>query len=255
MISGGVMKRLFTAIALAALAAESASAADLATKAPDVVPVAYNWSGCYLGIEGGGNWGHTNQTAVTPLNPADNGLPITGNYNMNGGLLGGTLGCNYQVSNWVFGIENDFSWTNASGNVSDLPPFAARSNNPIREEWIDTLRGRIGIAWDRALLYGTGGAAFARADLTKCAAGVCFDQAQTPVGWAAGAGLEYAVWQNLSVKIEYLHIDLGTSRYFDPKIVIGAATIVTRDVRFTDDIVRAGLNWRFNWGGPVVARY
>jgi outer membrane immunogenic protein len=249
------MKRIFIAALGAVATIGTADAADLPMKAPAPAPAAYNWSGCYLGIEGGWNGGHTSQTAVNPPNPANNGLPLTPDYNLNGGLVGGTIGCNYQVSNWVFGLENDLSWTNASGNANDVRPFNTRSTNPVAEEWIDTLRGRIGFAWDRALFYGTGGAAFARTDVTKCPLNFCITQSQTQVGWAAGAGMEYAVWQNLSVKIEYLHADLGTGRYFDPRLVIGNNVTNTRDVRFTDDIVRAGLNWRFNWGGPVVAKY
>jgi len=175
---------------------------------------------------------------------------------LSGALFGGTLGCNYQVGTLVFGVENDFSWTNKSGAANDIRPFNTRTVNELSEKWIDTLRGRIGIGWDRAFFYATGGAAFADTTLTVRAPRFTVDDSQTRAGWVAGAGVEYALWQSLSVKIEYLHADFASRLYVDPSVRTPAGgTIVTRDVRLTDDIVRAGLNWRFNWGGPVVARY
>jgi len=84
---------------------------------------------------------------------------------------------------------------------------------------------------------------------------ICVGDSKSRAGWAAGAGIEYAVWENLSLKLEYLHADFGTTEYINPAVRIGNSNFTTRDVRLTDDIVRAGLNWRFNWAGPVVARY
>jgi outer membrane immunogenic protein len=251
------MKRAFLTIALVASAGVGAAgAADLPMKAaPMALPIAYNWSGCYVGIEGGGNWGRSQHTAVT-ANPANNGLPIDNSFDLSGVLAGGTVGCNYQASNWVFGIENDLSWTNKRGSAPDIAPFNVAATSETREKWIDTLRGRLGVAWDRLLVYGTGGAAFADTGVTICAPTLCVSDSQSRAGWVGGGGIEYAVWGNLSLKLEYLHADFGTARYIDAPVRTPAGgTIVTRDVRLTDDIVRAGLNWRFNWGGPVVARY
>jgi outer membrane immunogenic protein len=250
-----VKKALLTITLVAFAAAGAAGAADLPVKAPPMAPVPYNWTGCYVGIEGGGNWGRSNHTAVTP-NPANNDRPIDKAFDLSGVLVGGTLGCNYQASNWVFGIENDLSWTNKSGSAPDIPPFNIAATSQTSERWIDTLRGRLGVAWDRVLFYGTGGAAFAGTAVNICAPRACAGDSQSRTGWVAGGGVEYAVWQNLSLKLEYLHADFGTGRYINPPVTTPAGgTIVTRDVRLTDDIVRAGLNWRFNWSGPVVARY
>jgi outer membrane immunogenic protein len=115
------------------------------------------------------------------------------------------------------------------------------------EKWLDTLRGRVGFAWEHALLYGTGGAAFAGTDANICNTflGVCSSNSQTRTGWVAGAGIEYAVWDNVSLKLEYLHADFGSGRYFSTPVALGVQNIVTRDVRLSDDIVRAGINWRF----------
>jgi outer membrane immunogenic protein len=255
------MKKLILAVTALATAASTAFAADLpprapmATKAPFMAPVIFSWTGCYIGVEGGGNWGRSQQTAATaPIN----GVPITGNFNLSGGIAGGTVGCNYQVSNIVVGIENDYSWTNKSGNAAGLPPtFAPTTVSSTKEKWIDTLRGRVGFAWDRALIYGTAGAAFAgtSVSVTDPVFGVV-NNSQTRTGWVAGLGGEYAVladtWGAVSVKLEYLHADFGTKQYFNPPVVAGGATVVTRNVKLSDDMVRAGVNVKFNWGGPAV---
>jgi outer membrane immunogenic protein len=167
------------------------------------------------------------------------------------------VGCNYQASNWVFGIEGDVSWTNKSGSANDIAPFTTTSTNQLREKWFDTVRGRVGYAWDRVLFYGTAGGAFAGTTTDVCAIqGICVSSSRTRSGWVAGAGLEYAFWDNLSVKLEYLHADFGSANYIDPPVVVaGAGTFNARSIRLTDDIVRVGLNYRFGWGGPVVAKY
>ena len=227
-------------------------AADLsplykAPSAPPAPPVVYSWTGCYLGIAGGGNWGRSRHVSTGAENPANAGLPIDNTFNLSGALVGGTIGCNYQLDDtWVVGVENDASWTNKRGSANDIPPFNTAAVSQTSENWIDTLRGRIGFTWDKALLYGTGGAAFAGTQVQVCSPFLCATDSQTRVGWTAGVGLEYAAWQNVSVKIEYLHADFGTARYINPPVQGPAGgTIVTRDVSLTDDIVRGGVNWRF----------
>jgi outer membrane immunogenic protein len=252
-----VMKKLALAISVLAVSAVSASAADMApapvySKAPVVVAPVYSWTGCYLGVEGGGNWGRTSSTAVTSPNPADVGLLITNKYDLSGGLAGGTVGCNYQVSSVVFGVEGDISWTNKSGSAGEIPPFTPTTANYVKENWFDTARGRIGYAWNTLLLYGTAGGAFAGTNLNVCnVAGVCASDSQNRTGWVAGAGIEFGFLENWSVKLEYLHADFGTKNYLSPPV----GTFNTRGVSLTDDVVRVGVNYRFNWGSPVVARY
>jgi outer membrane immunogenic protein len=222
----------------------AATAADLLPvyKAPPAL-VAHSWTGCYLGIEGGGNWGRSRHTAAASVNA---GLPIDDTFDLSGASVGGTVGCNYQTtSGWVIGIENDASWTNKSGSANDIPPFNIAAVSQTNEKWIDTLRGRLGFTWDRALIYGTGGAAFAGTSVTVCGPVLCASDSRSRVGWVAGVGVEYAVWEGVSLKVEYLHADFGTARYIDQSVVGPGFTIVTRDVLLTDDIVRAGINWRF----------
>jgi outer membrane immunogenic protein len=256
------MNRLLAATAalLATVGVSSASAADLPVKAPPVaLPVPYSWTGCYIGVEGGANVGGSSHLAQSGTFA---GTPITDRFDLSGGLAGGTVGCNYQFSNIVIGVEGDASWTNKTGSTSDLAPFNTNAISATSEKWIDTVRGRIGIVWwDRFFLYGTAGGAWAGTEVNVSNPTVPFSvtDSQQRNGWVAGVGGEWAFWTgpwgSLTFKVEYLHADFGTSRYFVPPVVIGTHTVVSRDVTLTDDIVRAGLNWKFDWGGPVVARY
>jgi len=260
------MKTLFLAtiasmaMATTAFAADLPAAPPMATKAPFAAPVIFSWTGCYIGAEGGGNRGRSSHVSSTTPQP---GTPITGNFDLSGGIAGGTIGCNYQVSNFVVGIENDYSWTDKRGSAPDMLPFNTAATSSTREKWIDTLRGRFGFAaWDRVMIYGTAGAAFAGTDVnvTNPALGFSVTNAQTRTGWTAGVGGEWAVladtWGAVSLKLEYLHADFGTRQYFNPAVLTAAGTtVVTRDVKLTDDMVRAGVNVKFNWGGPVVAPY
>jgi outer membrane immunogenic protein len=206
--------------------------------------------GCYVGVAGGGNGGRSDQVARSSVNA---GLPITGGFDLSGGVVGGTVGCNYQVHNFVIGIEDDYSWTNKRGSASDLPPFNPVVVSSTRENWIDTLRGRAGFAWDRFFLYGTGGVAWAgtEVNVVNAAIPVSVTDSQTRTGWVVGVGGEWAAWTGpwgaLTFKLEYLHADFGTGQYINPPVVsVPAFNIVTRDVRLTDDMVRAGLNLKFD---------
>jgi outer membrane immunogenic protein len=211
----------------------------------------YSWTGCYLGVEGGGLWGHSQHTAVSSPDSAAVGRPITNEFNVNGEIFGGTVGCNYQLSAVVFGIENDFSWTGAKGSANDIAPFKTAAVSTTSEHWLDTARGRVGFAWDRFLVYGTGGAAFADAGVTVCGQFECVSDSHIQIGWVVGAGFEWAAWTGptgtWTVKVEYLHADLGSGRYINPPVVAVGGTIDTRDVTIVNDIVRGGANWKFNW--------
>jgi outer membrane immunogenic protein len=232
------MKRILWAGAFALVAGGQGLAADLpppvaprapATYVPTTVPY-YNWSGIYLGINGGYAFGTSNWS-----NPAIG--VATGNFNTNGGLAGGTIGANYQWGGAVLGVEGDWDWSNLNGtsNVVGCGPGCETKAN-----WISTVRGRAGWAIDRVLLYGTGGAAFA--PVQAGFNGGPF-QSTTQVGWTAGAGLEFAFAPNWTAKAEYLYADLG-SFTCTVNCFGGAATPIT--VKFTDNIIRAGINFKFN---------
>jgi outer membrane immunogenic protein len=255
------MKKLFLGMAAVLAASTTALAADLPIKSPVPaalpVPVIFSWTGCYIGVEGGGNWGRSEQIARSGVLA---NATITGKFDLSGGIAGGTVGCNLQTGNFVVGIENDYSWTNKQGSLQDLPPFNVTTTSSTREKWIDTLRPRFGYAWDRFMVYGTAGVAWAGTDVvvSNPAFGSVIDS-KTRVGWTAGVGGEWAAWTGpwgaLTLKLEYLHADFDSKQYVNPPVTILGLTVVTRDVRLRDDMVRAGMNLKFNWGGPVVARY
>lgn len=224
------MKRFLTAcasaVALIALAGQG-SAADLnrrgqmPVKAPMLSPL-YNWSGFYAGINGGGGWGSSSW----------DGLP-TGDFDVSGGVVGGTLGVNYQVNQAVFGVEGDIDWSNIKGNSTTNCALGCETRN----SWLGTARGRIGYAFDNFLPYFTGGAAFG--DVRASRPGFA-GATNTQVGWTLGGGLEVAVAPNWSAKVEYLYVDLGS---FNCGTACG--TPVTNNVSFTTNLVRGGLNYRF----------
>lgn len=246
------MKLIGSAPAVAALCVIvpcTAFAADLGpiTKAPPA-PVAYRWSGCHAGIEGGGAWGSSQHIHEDPAQPVGFGLPLTNEFGVSGALVGVTLGCDYQVNRWVIGLENDISWTNLKGSANLIPPLLPPSNLfETSQKWLDTQRVRVGYAFDRWLVYGTGGVAFTevRIDLTSFLFGTHGSSSQTVLGWTAGVGAEYAFWQNWSAKVEYLHADFG--RTFFAEIPVAGGAFLARDVKLTNDIVRAGVNARFDW--------
>jgi outer membrane immunogenic protein len=216
----------------AILAAQCAVAADLSVaplyKAPPAPPQftqAYNWTGLYFGVNGGGGWGRSwwsgNATGV----------------NVSGGLLGGTAGYNWQTGNVVLGAEGDVDWARLQGNtVSTLCPNGCSTS----ETWLSTVRGRLGYSFDRVLPYVTGGLAVGdiRAAVPGLAGG-----STTNAGWTVGAGLEVALPGNWSAKAEYLHVDLGHLN-----CGTGCGTLPTDNVSVRDNVFRAGLNYRFGWG-------
>lgn len=248
------MKWLLVAALAAGLAspvvAADAPAAKPPVKAP--APAAFNWTGCYVGIQGGGSWGKSEH--VGRVGDVAGGT-ITGTFNLTGGVAGGAFGCDFQIEKTVLGFENDASWTNLHGSKSDKPPND-RLTSSTREKWIDMFRGRVGYALDQFLIYGTAGVAFAGTEVSL--ANPVFVQvtdSKTRTGLAAGLGGEWAAyvdtWGAVSLKVEYVHVDFGSKRYIDPP-TNGA---ITRDVRLTDDIVRAGVNVRFNWDSQVATKF
>jgi opacity protein-like surface antigen len=168
-----------------------ALAADASTplyKTPPAASSSFSWTGCYVGVEAGGAWGQSQQIAATAPNHADVGLPITVRFNLAGALAGGTVGCNYQISSMVLGVENDLSWTNKGASSPDIPPFSRGAISSTSEKWIDTLRGRVGWAWDRFLVYGTAGAALTGVDVGVCSpTAICISDTRTRTGRLVGS--------------------------------------------------------------------
>jgi outer membrane immunogenic protein len=222
------MKRVFLALVSLAALTGTAAAADLPPrpapapyyKAPVEVQV-YNWTGFYIGINGGGGFGRSQWDS------------IGSSFDISGGLVGGTVGYNYQFGQAVVGVEGDIDWADINGTTNSACPFGCKTT----DNWLSTVRGRLGYAADRFMPFVTGGAAFG--DIRASTPGFA-GASNTNVGWTAGAGLEFAIAGNWTAKAEYLYVDLGK---FNCGISCGAAA--TDNVSFTANIVRAGVNYRF----------
>ena len=250
------MKQLLVAAAgLAALGVSSATAADLGAppaKAPVVAP-AITWGGFYLGAQGGGGWGQSKESYLgAPNDPAFIG---TQNYTTSGGFVGGVIGYNWQAGAAVFGLEGDYHWSDINGRSAIInvgPPNVLDTYYTALRSFGD-IKGRLGYADGPALWFVSGGAAVG--DIQhRYSAGLVppsFAASQIRWGWTAGAGVEYMFAPNWSAKAEYNYIDLG-----------GAAPIQytvdptdRSEWKDTFHTVKVGLNYHFNWGGPVVAKY
>jgi outer membrane immunogenic protein len=234
------MKQIVVAAAAAlAFAGGSANAADLPTKAPyyKAAPGYYGWTGCYIGVAGGGAWGRSTHDLT-------GGAVDTGPFNVRGGLIGGTLGCNWQpASNLVLGVEGDGSWVDKKG---DLPnPATPNFISETKEHWLATFRGRFGATFGQTLIYGTGGFAVGGVEAlsTNTTTHVTISEDKTRTGWTAGGGIEHAFSHAWTVKLEYLYVRFNKDAYFTPPPVAG---FTARDnVALNDHIVRVGINYRF----------
>lgn len=210
-------KFLLTGAALAVLAvATPALAADMAVrgpvyKAPAVAPL-FNWTGFYAGGHVGYGWGDASGVDT------------------NGWFGGGQIGVNYQFApNWVWGVEADVSGGQIDGgNAATVGRF--------KNDVFGTARVRLGYTVDRTMVYGTGGLAWAD---SKATLGAVSDS-QTNIGWALGAGIEYAFAPNWSAKIEYMHADYGSDNYH---------ITPTTKIDYKTDTVKLGVNYLFNSGG------
>jgi outer membrane immunogenic protein len=243
-------------IVFAGLAAWPAMAADMSVKAPPRPPApAFSWTGCYVGAEGGYIEGRSYPTWVNSGNPnIPDGTALTGRLRPNGGLVGGTVGCNYQLSNFVVGGEADYSWMDNSDQHALLPPANTGHDFRVKQNSLVTARVRFGYSMNQWLFFVTGGAAWTTAeayDVNRANPQFFSIESKTRNGWTAGVGVEYAVSSNWSVKGEYLYVDFGTSRYFQfGNPGLGGQA----NVPLTDHVFRVGVNYRFG-GGPVVAKY
>jgi outer membrane immunogenic protein len=233
----GMRRVLLSTISVLALSVASASAADIPRpaptyRAPVAVPMMFNWTGGYIGVNAGYGWGQS-----------DWGF-FGGDPKPSGGLVGATLGYNWQAlgSPWVFGLEGDIQWSNINGNfVNGLCAFGCQ----IKTDWFGTVRGRVGYAWDRVMAYATGGLAFGDVKATINGFG---GNSDTNVGWTVGAGLEGAIAPNWTAKIEYLYVDLGSTSCgvaLCAPVVGGPIFPIANNIDFTMHVVRAGLNYKF----------
>jgi outer membrane immunogenic protein len=246
---------LLGSVALASLSvATSASAADLAarpyTKAPPIVAAYYNWSGFYIGANGGYGTQRDCRDRVTPA--ADVGC-----HDADGAVAGGQIGYRWQSSAWVFGLEAQGDWADLKGgNVNAFSAGQINANSKLDAFGLFT--GQIGYAWNNTLAYVKGGAAITSnkyefVSLRPADAGFVTGTSSDNNHWSGtvGAGLEYGFTPNWSVALEYDHIFTGA------RTVISTSTTSTANAPYRDsgdvDLITARINYR--WGGPVIAKY
>ena len=250
---------LATAAVAAWVAGQPAAAADLGrmpTKAPSVstpVPV-QDWTGFYVGGNAGYSWGRTDLDYTRDALP-----PVTTTLDPNSFIGGGQIGYNWQLGSWVLGVEGDVAWrhgtdatTFTSGNAfGDFATFNTEQN------WVGTVRPRVGFAANNWLVYGTGGVAFGgfKHSLTETRPGVVTRMtadSDTKTGWTAGAGVEYAFANHWSLGVEYLYMDFGTTTLLPPM----AAPLPNSTGNFDDKshVLRAKLNYKFDWATPITPK-
>jgi len=226
------VKTFVVAAGIIAALCFSARAADVPVKAPisgAPVVAAYNWTGFYVGINGGYGSG----TTTGNLLPGS----FFGNHDIRGGLFGPQIGFNYQMmSNLVVGLEADWDWANINGSQ----PLAIFTES-AKVENLGTLRARIGYAWDSLLLYATGGWAWSTRVTASCPNCVLTPDSQSLNGYAVGAGLEYGISPNLSIKAEYLYTHLGSTDFFVSQGCPPGAGICNMGANV--NLFRIGANW------------
>jgi outer membrane immunogenic protein len=252
------MKKLLLATSCLALSSAAVMAADfpLQTKAAVVAAPAFSWTGCYVGAHvGGGTMTSTNSEGT----------------NGKGGLAGGQGGCNYQDGNWVFGVEGEGYWsgissTQASSNIPNI------LNNNSSNSFSRTLKNdndfsiaaRLGITFDRTLIYGKGGwawGAFKNSSIDVCcgvgSTTTTTAQSGTLDGFLVGAGIEHALTRNWTVKFEYNFIGFGAKELSVTQCQVGVCAVTgTNTVSATKQVFKIGANYLFDIGGaPLVAKY
>lgn len=243
-------KLFAVALVATSVGLSSAQAADIARpvyKAPVAAPM-FSWTGCYVGGHAGYGWG-TSKFIDPVLGPfAD--------FDSDGGVVGGQIGCDYQTGAWVFGLEGQGSWANLDGSGPDtLSVTGDTLESKITSIWSAT--ARLGYAWDQSLLYVKGGWAGARGEFVGIAGtGAVFaDVSSNFSGWTIGGGWEQMFAPNWSWKVEYMYMDLGSRDTSTPDLLLGGT--FQQNTEMTAQTLKFGINYRFGGYGksPVIAKY
>jgi len=247
---GNTVKKLVLAASILAASTVTAFAADLAarpyTKAP-VAAVVYDWTGFYIGADVGYGWGRSNGTLAN----ATGLFPVPYSFDPSGVIGGGFVGYNWQINNVVLGVEADWQAAdlNSSGN---FPAFGTSYTVGTKIKDYGSVRGRLGFAFDRWMVFGTAGAAWGSWETTYGISSVPFvtSSVSSHAGWTAGAGVEYAFTNNWLARAEYRYTDLGRATF-----VSTAVNTSELGNRVTINDVRFGIAYKFGGGTPVVAKY
>jgi outer membrane immunogenic protein len=243
-----------------------AFAADLApqnySKVPAMIPVSYDWSGLYVGINGGGGWSNNCWTNTSLLGTPTVPAVAEGCHNASGAMVGGQIGYRLQSAGWVFGIEAKGDWANLKASNASLAsalvgfPF----NNQSNVDAVGVFTGQVGYAWNNILWYVKGGAALTDNKYSGLFTGsnIAFDQSnETRWGGAAGTGLEFSFAPDWSVAVEYDHLFMGTRNVTLTALAPSGIPVgsLTRIDSIKHDVDMATISVNYRWGGPVIAKY
>jgi opacity protein-like surface antigen len=250
--------RLALGIVCAAALVGPVAAADMGMplKAPGYAP-AFSWTGTYVGANAGGIWGTYDFSPTTTNNITGAvGAPVVGGLNNSSAIGGFQAGYNWQVGQWVLGLEQDYQFTGLKQTTTFAAPaglFAAGDSLSVKTDYLAATRARVGMAWDRALVYAAGGLETGQFDVssTYVARGAggspalgFTDADKLHFGFNVGAGVDYAVTNNVFIGVEYRYIDLGKETYnlgaFTP--AGAAAQTVSNTVDLKASEVTARLN-------------
>lgn len=215
-------------------------------------PPVFSWTGFYIGAQAGYEWGRTHADTYADF---IGGGPIFTQGHSDQGVVGGIhLGYNWQVSQFVLGFEGDVNGSGYSGSNTLLGGFVhTHSRIPVD----GSIRGRVGFAWNRALIYATGGAAFASIDESSTITigpGATDSGTFQRIGWTVGGGVEYAIDDNWSLRAEYRYTDYGVNRLD----LVNEFGPLHSQVHQTDNRVQAGFSYKFGFApppAPVLAKY
>jgi outer membrane immunogenic protein len=247
-------KLVFAIIGAIALAATSrpAAAADIPVYGYGARQsiVIFTWTAFYLGAHAGGGWGTKNIDAQPFQVNSTLFSPPGTTPNVSGWLGGGQIGVNYQAGSWVVGVELDASAADLNGSANCTPAALVTvvGNCSAKVDMVGTVAGRLGVAFDRLLVYGKGGGAWTNDTYNLTTAGLSFTANETRWGWVLGAGIEYAFADAWSWKVEYDYLGLGTRsvRFADSTGFFNVDTNIREQIH----VVKTGINYRF--GQPPI---
>jgi outer membrane immunogenic protein len=275
------MKRLLLAAGgLVAMSSVGALAADLPPPPPPA-PI-FTWTGLYVGGNVGWHWGSDSITTASnsigfppPINARVDALTPTA-LKPQGAMGGFQMGYNWQINNFVVGLEGDANWLGGTASRHLVFPFATNAANPaigslmdnaVSSRFIGTIRPRVGFSVDRLLLYATAGGAFGSIKTSDSFCNVgCVPNIgnstsasgiATKVGWTAGAGAEWAISNSWSIKAEYLYVNLGSfnnsipgsancERFFNSRGFPSPNCNIGVSNKYTDNIAHVGVNYHFS---------
>jgi outer membrane immunogenic protein len=249
-----------------------ASAADMAVKArPAPIPVEiWSWTGFYIGAHVGAGWGETESTltGISTVPPIGGGLgafTLPFSQTSYSGFLGGVqAGANWQAGWAVIGVQGDF----AGADIKGTSPCFVVLGCTTKTDWLATVSGRVGaVVLDRGLVYAKGGVAWMNSTHSVAApnfglggafTGNLTSKEVTHFGWLVGLGTEWMITRNWTAFIEYNYIEFEkTNQAFPINLGVGApfALNVNADLKNNLSIAKVGVNYKFDWGTPVAARY